>query len=109
MARFLYRRTEAGRLAWQRQDTRVPLEYRRVLGVIEGETHPDNLRARLPGYTADGLIHLLDELVEQGFLATSEAEEHHDLDFTGEFSIPDLSRPPAGGEAGTKKGSGKGS
>ena len=109
MARYLYRRTEAGRLAWQRQDTRVPLEYRRVLGVIESEVHPDNLRARLPGYTIEGLIHLLDELVEQGFLATSEAEEHHDLDFTGEFSIPDLTKPPAGDKKDSGKGRGKGS
>lgn len=109
MARYLYRRTEAGRLAWQRQDTRVPLEYRRVLGVIESEIHPDNLRARLPGYTMDGLAHLLDELVEQGFLETSEAEEHHDLDFTGEFSIPDLTRPPAGSDKNSGKGGGKGS
>ena len=85
----------------------MPLEYRRVLGVIENETHPDNLRARLPGYTMEGLLHLLDELVEQGLLETSEAEEHHDLDFTGEFSVPDLTRPPASGERG-EKGSGKG-
>jgi hypothetical protein len=103
MARYLYRRTEAGRLAWQRQDTRVPLEYRRVLGMIENEIHPDNLRARLPGYTMDGLGHLLEELVEQGLLETSEAEEHHDLDFTGEFSVPDLTKPPPD----TDKGSGK--
>ena len=41
----LYRRTEAGKLAWQRQDASVPLEYRRVLGALEGEIHPDNLRA----------------------------------------------------------------
>ena len=94
MAKHLYRRTDAGKLAWQRQDARVPLEYRRVVGLIEYDTHPDNLRARLPSYTQEGLTHLLDELVEEGLLEAVEAEEHHDLDFTGEFSIPDLKKPP---------------
>lgn len=94
MAKHLYRRTEAGKRAWQVQDARVPLEYRRVVGLIEYETHPDNLRARLPGYTPEGLEHLLDELVEEGLLEAIAAEEHHDLDFTGEFSIPDFRKPP---------------
>lgn len=88
----LYRRTDAGKLAWQRQDPGVPLEYRRLLGVIDHDTHPDSLRARLPRYTPDGLVHLLDELVEQGLLEAVQAEEHHDLDFTGEFSIPELKK-----------------
>lgn len=88
----LYRRTEAGKLAWQRQDARIPLEYRRILGLIDRDTHPDNLRTRLPSYSPEGLVHLLDELVEQRLLEAVQAEEHHDLDFTGEFSIPDLKK-----------------
>jgi hypothetical protein len=88
----LYRRTQAGKLAWQRQDARFPVEYRRVLGLIDHDTHPDNLRTRLP-YSPDGLAHLLDELVDHGLLEAVAAAEHHDLDFTGEFSIPDLKKP----------------
>lgn len=86
----VYRRTEAGKTAWQRQDAGVPLEYRRLLGLIESDTHPDNLRARFPRLSADAAARLLDELVERGFLEAVEAEEHHDLDFTSNFSLADL-------------------
>jgi hypothetical protein len=89
----LYRRTEAGKLAWQRQDPRVPLEYRRILGVIEGETHPDFVRARMPHYSADDAVHVLDELVGRGLLEAVEAGEHHDLDFTDEFNVSDFKKP----------------
>jgi hypothetical protein len=88
----LYRRTEAGKLAWQRQDARVPLEYRRVLGAIEGEIHPDNLCTRLARYSATETQHLLDELVEHGLAEAVEAGEHHDLDFTGDFDFSDLKK-----------------
>jgi hypothetical protein len=86
----LYRRTPAGTAAWQRQDDRVPLDYRRILGVIEGDTHPDSLRARLARFAPADLPHLLDELVEQGLLEAVEAGEQHDLDFTGNFNLADL-------------------
>ena len=89
---ILYRRTEAGKLAWQRQDARVPLEYRRVLGAIEGEIHPDTLRTRLARYSATETQHLLDELVEHGLAEAVEADEHHDLDFTGDFDFSDLKK-----------------
>jgi len=85
----LYRRTKAGIAAWQLQDARVPLEYRRVLGAIDGDVHPDTLRGRLP-YSAAGLADLLEELVENGLLEAVNASESHDLDFTGNFSLSDL-------------------
>jgi hypothetical protein len=88
----LYRRTEAGKAAWQRQDTRVPLEYRRVLGLIETDTHPDSLRARLVRYSEAETLHLLDELVDLGLLEAVEASEHHDLDFTGNFNFRNTAR-----------------
>src|SRR5688500_3962739 len=91
----LYRRTEAGKLAWQRQDAGVPLEYRRVLGALEGEIHPDNLRARLARYSATETQHLLDELVEHGLAEVVQAGEHHDLDFTGDFDFRDLKKQAA--------------
>jgi hypothetical protein len=91
----LYRRTEAGKLAWQRQDARVPLEYRRVLGALEGEIHPDNLRTRLARYSASETQHLLDELVEHGLAEAVEGGEHHDLDFTGDFDFSHLKKTAA--------------
>jgi len=92
--RRLYRRTKAGIVAWQRQDSSVPLEFRRVLGVIEGDMHPDSFRARLP-FTATGLAELLEDLVEDGYLEAVEAAESHDLDFTGNFSVADLRKAVA--------------
>jgi hypothetical protein len=95
MSGRLYRRTEAGKTAWQRQDARVPLEYRRILGVIETDIHPDSLRARLATrYSEAEMLHLLEELVENGLLETVEAGKHHDLDFTGSFTTTDLGKAP---------------
>ena len=92
--RRLYRRTKTGTAAWQRQDPSVPLEYRRVLGVIEGDMHPDSFRARLP-FTETGLAELLEDLVGDGYLEAVEAAEGHDLDFTGNFSLADLRKAAA--------------
>jgi hypothetical protein len=86
----LYRRTQAGKAAWQRQDASVPLEYRRILGVIETDIHPDSLRTRLARYSEAEMLHLLDELVENGLLEAVEAGKHHDLDFTGNFTTVEL-------------------
>jgi hypothetical protein len=92
--RRLYRRTQAGTAAWQRQDTRVPLDYRRILGLIEGDMHPDTLRGRLP-FTEIGLSALLEDLVADGFLEAVDAAEHHDLDFTGNLNLSDLRKAAA--------------
>ena len=91
----LYRRTEAGKVAWQRQDARVPIEYRRLLGLIEGDMHSDSLRGRFARYTEAEIVDLLDELVRQGLLEAVEAKEHHDLDFTNNFSLADLRKAAA--------------
>jgi hypothetical protein len=90
MAGNLYRRTEAGTLAWQRQDARVPLEYRRILGLIDGDTHADTLRACLARYSETEAHELLDELVNQGLLQVVGANTHHDLDFTGQLDFSGL-------------------
>jgi hypothetical protein len=91
----LYRRTEAGKTAWQRQDAGVPVEYRRLLGLIEGDMHPDSLRTRFARYSEAETVELLEELVQQGFLEAVEAKEHHDLDFTDSFKLADLRKAHA--------------
>ena len=96
MAGRLYRRTEAGKVAWQLQDGRVPIEYRRLLGLIEGDMHTDSLRGRFARYTEDEILDLLDELVRLGLLEAIEAKEHHDLDFTDSFKLADLRKAAAG-------------
>ena len=95
MAKRLYRRTGKGTAVWQRQDPSVPLEFRRILGIIDGDMHPDSMRGRLP-FTEIGLTHLLEELVEEGFLEAVDAAESHDLDFTGSLNLSDLRKAAAG-------------
>lgn len=94
MAKRLYRRTGKGTAVWQRQDPSVPLEFRRILGIIEGDMHPDSLRGRLP-FTEIGLHQLLEELVEDGYLEAVNASESHDLDFTGSLNLGDLRKAAA--------------
>jgi hypothetical protein len=89
MAR-LYRRTDAGRKAWDTQDAQVPLEYRRILGLIAHDTDPRDLRVRL-GWSEAALNDLLNELEEQGLVHWSETDpDRTDLDFTGKFFIAEL-------------------
>ena len=94
MAKRLYRRTAKGTAVWQRQDASVPLEFRRVLGIIDGDMHPDSMRGRLP-FTEIGLHQLLEELVEDGYLEAVNASESHDLDFTGSLNLGDLRKAAA--------------
>ena len=94
MAKRLYRRTGKGTAVWQRQDPSVPLEFRRILGIIDGDMHPDSMRGRLP-FTEIGLHQLLEELVEEGFLEAVEASENHDLDFTDSLKLSDLRKAAA--------------
>jgi hypothetical protein len=89
----LYRRTAAGKLAWQRQDAGVPVDYRRILGVVgEAPMTLDTLRTRLARYSETDLQHLLDELADLGLVEASAAKGHHDLDFTGDFTVNDLKK-----------------
>ena len=94
MAKRLYRRTAKGTAVWQRQDPSVPLEFRRILGIIEGDMHPDSMRGRLP-FTEIGLHQLLEELVEEGFVEAVDASESNDLDFTGSLNFSDLRKTAA--------------
>ena len=86
----LYRRTQAGVAALARQDATMAFDYRRVLGVVDGDMHPDTLRARFPRLTALAAIRILDDLVARGLLEAVAVEAHHDLDFTASLSLAGL-------------------
>jgi hypothetical protein len=90
MAR-LYTRTEAGRKAWDAQDGRIPLESRRVLGLVETETDPEDISARL-GCSESAVIEILKEL-EQGRLVKSigaGSSAREELDFTQPLNVDEL-------------------
>ena len=86
----LYRRTEAGRKAWDTQSGQVALEYRRVLGLVGHDTDPRDLQAKL-GWSEAELKEILDELEDQGLVRWVEADpDRTDLDFTGKLAIAEL-------------------
>jgi len=76
-----YRRTEAGEEALRSVDTAIPVDYRRILCLIQGDTHTNVIRGRLRRYR-DALIDAwLAELEELGFIETARASAAYDLDF----------------------------
>lgn len=86
----IYRRTEAGRRAWDMQSTQVPLDHRRVLGLIDAEIHADSLRARLVRYSEPELLEFLAELELRGLVESQEDVAENDLDFTASLNAADL-------------------
>jgi hypothetical protein len=83
---LLYRRTEAGRKAWDSENSNVPIDYRRVLGMFVHDTDPREVRAKL-GWSEGALNDVLEELEEKGMLERYETDDRVDLDFTGSFSV----------------------
>jgi CheY-like chemotaxis protein len=80
-----YRRTAAGDEAFASEDTAVPSDYRRVLGVLEGETHFAVIRGRLRQYPRALLEEWLAEIEELGYIESSPTEAALDLDFVAHF------------------------
>lgn len=93
---LLYRRTAAGRKAWDTQESSVLLEYRRVLGLFAHDADARDVRAKL-GWSEGALNDILEELEGKGMLERYETDDRVDLDFTGSFSIAGLD--PARGRA----------
>jgi two-component system OmpR family response regulator len=86
MAEHSYRITATGKDARAGQDTAIPTDYRRLLALIEANTHFNVIRGRLREYPDQLLEEWLAELEELGFIETLPSESEADLDFT------DLSR-----------------
>lgn len=86
----IYRRTEAGDKAWELQDAKVPLDYRRVLAIVDPEAHSDVIRGHLRRLPDRLLSDLLGEIEELGLLTSEPAGEERDLDFTGSLKRPIL-------------------
>ena len=47
----IYRRTDAGRKAWEERNPGLSVQCRRILGMIAEDTHPDSIRAVLREFT----------------------------------------------------------
>ena len=66
MAERIYRLTEAGRKAWEQEDTAVPADYRRILWAMDVHGGAAESLARL--YPAEMLMEWLSEMEEIGLL-----------------------------------------
>jgi CheY-like chemotaxis protein len=84
----IYHRTTAGDRALLSDNTTVPPEYRRILGVIEGLTHSDVIRGLLRQFPDELLGDWLSEMEELGFVVSAPADPTHDLDFSGPMGKP---------------------
>jgi hypothetical protein len=93
-AERIYRRTDAGRKAWESPSSGLPGPYRRILGVITGETHSEVVRGLLRCYSERQLEDWLTEMETLGFIQSLPVTSGHDLDFTGSFSLAALRGQP---------------
>lgn len=78
----IYRRTAAGEEVIASANAAIPSEYRRILGVIEGDTHSDIIRGLLRQFPDSLMADWLSELEEIGFVTSVPADPAQDLDFT---------------------------
>jgi len=86
----LYTLTDSGRRAWDAQSSKVPLECRRVLGLVRQDTDPRELSAKL-GWSDTAVREILRELEEGGFVKSlRSAQTREDLDFTDSFRVEDI-------------------
>lgn len=76
-----YRRTTSGAEALHSLDTAIPVDYRRILCLIDGDTHANVVRGRLRQYSDALIADWLAELEEIGFIESTGAGDVRDLDF----------------------------
>ena len=85
-----YRRSPAGQQILTNPDKTYPLEYQRILAVIEGVTHGDVIRGCLRQFPDTLLADWLAEMEELGYLSSTEADSTQSLDFTDLFKAAQL-------------------
>jgi hypothetical protein len=86
----LYSLTDAGRRAWDAQSSKVPLDSRRVLGLIKQDTDPRDLSRRL-GWSETAVKEILQALEKGGYVKSlGAAQTREDLDFTDSFYLEDI-------------------
>ena len=81
----IYFLTEAGGSAVKSAGRALEKHHRRILQLIDGDTHVDVICGWLRHYSNEQLMRWLEQLEKMGLIGTKTADETHDLDFTGEF------------------------
>lgn len=81
----IYFLTAAGAGALKSAGSALEKHHRRILQLIDGDTHVDVICGWLRHYSNEQLTYWLEQLEKMGLIGTKTADETHDLDFTGEF------------------------
>ena len=89
-----YRRNPAGQQILTNPDKTYPLEYQRILAVIEGVTHGDVIRGCLRQFPDALLADWLGEMEELGYVSSTEADSTQSLDFTELFKAARAAAAP---------------
>jgi len=76
-----YRRTASGETALRSVDTAIPVDYRRILCLVDRDTHTNVVRGRLRQYSDALIMDWLAELEELGFIESTAAADAYDMDF----------------------------
>jgi CheY-like chemotaxis protein len=90
----IYRRQPAGYRVLTNPDRTNPLEYQRILSLIDEDTHTDVVRGCLRQFPDGLLADWLAELEELGYLSSTAADSTQSLDFTDLFKLPRAAAAP---------------
>jgi hypothetical protein len=82
MTDCIYRRTPAGKSAWD-ESAPLPPPLRRLLGLIEADVHSKMLPKLLRQHTEGAIADWAAQLQRLGLIESLPVLEEHDLDFTG--------------------------
>lgn len=82
----VYRRTEAGLRAVESEKS-VPIWYRRILSLMDGETPSDAVLGNMYPYASRQILDWLDELETLGFTELVAFTSSPSPDATGNFSM----------------------
>jgi len=86
MSDCIFRRTAAGRSAWD-EGAPLPPPLRRLLGLIESDVHSRMLPRLLRGHTEGSIKEWAGQLQRLGLIESLPVLEEHDLDFTGSLLV----------------------
>jgi hypothetical protein len=86
MSDCIYRRTPAGKSAWE-ESAPLPPPLRRLLGLIEADVHSRMLPKLLRQHTEASIREWLGQLQRLGLIESLPVLEEHDLDFTGSLLV----------------------
>ena len=86
----VYQVTEAGEKARANPPSALSLPCRRILGLVQDDTHFAVIRAGMGMCEEKQVAGWLDELVKAGLVIAQAAADDCDLDFTGNLSLSAL-------------------